>query len=111
MILLFSLIVISSFLSFGVFIATQEDMIAERLGVWAEKQGNWTKPIFTCIWCMPSVYSVIAICVARWIGVVHEFDWILMGYYPIVVGGASILNGLLWSLIEFLVSNTKNDTT
>lgn len=102
MILLFSLIIITSILTLGFTIISQEGMALYKIREWAKKKndkGNkWVEPLFLCIWCMPSIWSSFGFFFAYQIGVLKCDTWNILWYYPLCVGGSSILGGLIWTV-------------
>ena len=100
MMLLFELIIITSILVLGYTIATQEDMVFHNVRVWAEikkEQGNkLIEPLFLCHWCQPSSWALIAFAFAFGMGIIEKFEWNLIFYYVLTVGGSSLVNGLVW---------------
>ena len=102
MILLFSLIIITSILTLGFTIVSQEGMALYKLREWAEnkndKGSKWVEPLFLCIWCMPSIWSSFGFFFAYQIGILKCDSWNILWYYPLCVGGSSILGGLIWTV-------------
>lgn len=102
MILLFSLIIITSILTLGFTIISQEGMALYKIREWAKKkndEGNkWVEPLFLCIWCMPSIWSSFGFFFAYQIAVLKCDTWNILWYYPLCVGGSSILGGLIWTV-------------
>lgn len=100
MLLLFQLIAICSIWTLGIKIATAKGMVLEKLGEWGEKKVEEGykiyEALFVCHWCMPSIHSLVAIEFAFGIGIIEHFTWNLLAYYPLVVMGTSMLNGLIW---------------
>lgn len=111
MILLFELIFITSILVLGYTIITQEGMALYSLRLWAEKKKDegkkWIEPILLCHWCQPSIWSAFAFAFAFGIGLIEKFNWHLLFYYPLVVAGSSLLNGLIWGY--HLKSNAQKE--
>ena len=104
MILLLSLIIITSILTLGFNIVTQEGMALYKLREWAkekqDKGSKWVEPLFLCIWCMPSIWSSFGFFFAYQIGVLKCDSWNILWYYPLCVGGSSILGGLTWTIYQ-----------
>lgn len=103
MILLLELILITSIWTLALTAASQPSMVLYRARVWAEQQGNWTDPIIKCYWCMPSLHSLISYGFAIGMELINGFSWSLIVIYPLVVCGASVLNGIVWSTITLLL--------
>lgn len=101
MILLLKLIGITSLLVLGYTIITQEGMGLYRIRQWAtrkkENGSKWPEPILLCHWCQPSTWAILGFAFAYGIGVIDAFTWRMIFYYPLVVGGSSLINGLVWS--------------
>lgn len=109
--LLLELIAITSILVLAYTIATQEGMVFYNIREWAEKkkeQGHkWAEPIFICHWCQPSSWALIAFAFAFGMGIIEKFEWDLLFYYVLTVGGSSLVNGLVWGY--HLKSNAEHD--
>ena len=103
--LLFSLIAITSIWCLGIKIVTSEGMLGEKVGQWAQKKydegSKLIEPVIYCHWCMPSTHSLIGFLFGWGIGL-FEWHWGVIWYYPLVVAGASILNGILWKVIQII---------
>ena len=100
MIFLLKLIILTSICVLGFKIVTAEDMALEKLGEWAEKKVNDGHKIFeliVCPWCMPTLFSWIGFSFACGIGVVENLSWNLLWYYPLCIGGSSLVCGLIWT--------------
>ena len=85
-------------------IVTQDGMIGESLGNYAEdklKEGNriW-EPLMLCQWCMPSIYSSLGFCF--FIFFHGSINYRLFFLYPVVVGFSSLVCGATWSIIELV---------
>lgn len=103
MILLFKLIAITVIWVLGFKLATSEGMIFNFITRYAEeKEGRVWEPIVLCIWCMPSIHSLIAYMLACGIGVINAFSWHLVFMYPLVVMGSSFCCGVLWKVSELV---------
>ena len=113
--LLLNLILITSTWTLGLTIASQgggeENMILYPLRQWADKkykQGHkWVEPLIRCFWCMPSFHSLIAYAFAVGIGLITKFSLNLIAMWPLVVCGASILNGIVWLLITLIMRSIE----
>lgn len=109
MTLLFSLIAITSIWCLGIKILCHEGMVFEKLGKWGEKKIEekvlYVEPLFMCQWCMPSIHSSISFLFALVVGIIPEWNWTLLFYYPFVAMGSSLMNGLIWQYFE----NKKDD--
>ena len=103
MILLGQLILLTSIWVLGLTIATQEKMILEKVAIWAEAQNKAIlKAVILCAWCMPSIHSVVGYGFAMALGVISEWSWTLLVLYPLVVMGASITSGLIWTICKLI---------
>lgn len=106
MAILFDLILITTILCLSIKISTSEGMWLERLGVYGERKidegANWVKPLFACEWCMPSLWTLVGFAFAFGIGILSVFSWQLAFFYPLVVGGSSIVTGIIWNIITYL---------
>lgn len=100
------LIFITVGLCLGVRVSVQEGMLLDKLGKWGNKQGVWVYPLFACEWCMPSVYTVVAMALAWGLGIIH-LGWWLVYAYPIVALSSTFLSGTLWGLMELILSSKK----
>lgn len=100
MILLAKLISITSILVLGYTIVTQEGMALYSIREWAmrkkEEGKKWAEPLFICHWCQPSSWSLISFGFSFGLGIINRFEWNLVFYYILTVGGSSLLNGLVW---------------
>lgn len=108
MLQLLYLIVLTSIWILGLTLASQEEMIFNRWRLWAEERKSkiW-KAVILCVWCMPSIHSLVGYAFAVGIGIISEFSWRLIVFYPLVVMGSSILSGLTWTLY-LLIDNLVN---
>lgn len=114
MITLFSIIAITSILVLGFHIVTNEGMALFSIRIWAMKKEDegklWAEPLCLCIWCMPSIWSLAGFVFAFGIGVLDNFTWNLLFYYPLCVAGSSLICGLIWTMYEAFVSvKDKNE--
>ena len=104
MILILKLILVTTFIIWGIKIATEEGMIGEKLGEWARKQVDkgrkYWEAILVCPFCMSSVHSLTAIGFGYLFGWVDS--WTIFYYYPVIVGGASLVSGLTWTVYQLL---------
>lgn len=111
MTLVFSLIVITTILVLGVKILTAEGMILEQLGKWGEEKMDegvqWISPLFGCAWCMPSLYTFLGVGIAFGMGLIPEFSFRLIFYYPVVAFGSSLTSGLIWQY--YLTKNAQKE--
>lgn len=105
MMTLLTLIIITSIWCLGIKIVTSNGMVLGKVGKWAEeKSGDYIilEPLINCIWCLPSIHSVIGYLFAFGIGAVSGFDYTFIIMYPIVVMGASAVGGITWAFYEAL---------
>ncbi len=102
MIILIKLVIVTSLLILGYTIASQEEMVLHSVRVWAEKKYDegwrWLKPVFLCIWCMASVWSLFGFVFAYQLGFIKCDSWNILWYYPLCVCGSSLLSGLTWTI-------------
>ncbi|MBP6478172.1 MAG: hypothetical protein KA290_10675 [Chitinophagaceae bacterium] len=109
MIELLQIILLTSIWCLGVTIVTQPDMALGRLREWAEgKESMWFQPLLICPWCLPSIHSIFGYLFSLLIGV--EITWKIIAIYPLVVAGASVVTGLIWSLCTLIFIKTKHFT-
>lgn len=110
MILLFELVILTFILVIGFKISTQPGMIFEKIGNWANAKIDKGYKVFNllvCPWCMNSLFSLPAMVFAYGIGVIYCFTWNLLWYYPLVVGLASFISGMTWTI--YLTMNSKKE--
>jgi hypothetical protein len=87
----------------GVKISTTEGMIFEEIGNYARRKVDeghkiW-EALIVCEWCLPSVYSIFGHVFAIGLGILpFEWSWQLLIRWPLVVMGASISSGLIWTI-------------
>lgn len=104
---LFYLIVLTSIWNIGIEIVLSDGMALERVRKWAEnKTGKWIEPLITCLWCRPSVHSLIGYSVAICLGLIDKFEWQLVVMYPLVVCGTSSVSGIIWSIYKLIEIKT-----
>lgn len=111
MIQIFFLIIVTSLLVLGLTIATQKGMILFFIRKWASSKVDEEneKPsiyhaIILCPWCMPSIYSAVGYVFLIAAGVISATDLHLWVLYPVVVSGASIISGMVWTIHETISS-------
>lgn len=108
MILLLKLIIITVIWCLGFKVVTSDGMWLEKIGQYAEhKNALIWKPLVKCIWCMPSIHSLVGYGLAVGIGVITGFSWHLVFMYPLVVMGSSFICGVLWSISECIETLTS----
>lgn len=110
MILLFQLVILTFILVMGFKIATQNDMVLEKVGVWANAkvdEGHKIFELLVCPWCMNTLFSLPAAIFAYGIGIINSFTWNLLWYYPLVVCFASLISGLTWT--TYTMINAKKE--
>jgi hypothetical protein len=113
--LLFKLIIITVIWVLGVKIVTSDGMLFGAIGRYADsKESLIWKPLLNCIWCMPSIHSLIGYGLAIGIGIITVFSWHLIFMYPLVAMGSSFICGVLWNVSEcidtfILFLNNKNN--
>lgn len=101
MILLLKLIIITVIWVLGFKIVTSEGMLLEAIGKYADSKKSliW-QPLVNCIWCMPSIHSLVGYVLAAGIGIITNFSWHLVFMYPLVVMGSSFMAGFLFNVNE-----------
>lgn len=91
---------------FGVKISTQEDMLLEKLGNWANKKAeNGNKIIegfLVCEWCMPSFHSVLFVIPLCMILGVIEISIKVVFMLPFIIAFGSLLSGLFFNFVMLL---------
>ena len=101
--MIFYITLITTVLILGATVVTQEGMLFYFLRVSADKK---KKKIFDalilCVWCMPSVWSLIGIAISFGVGVLDSFSYRVFFVYPIVVCASSVLSGIVWSLYSYI---------
>jgi hypothetical protein len=103
MILLIKLILLTTIWNLGVEIIFSDGMGLENVRKWAEeKKSKWYEVIFWCVWCRPSIHSLIVYAAAIGIGLIKVFSWKLVVIYPFVVAGSSLLSGVIWSIYKLI---------
>ena len=110
MILIIKIVMVSVAICLGLKVAMQQDMILEGFDRWltdkVEKGSKICKPLGYCIWCMPSIYCMVAIFFCLVAGLV-ELKWNLIILYPIFVMATSFIAGVLWHLWIYLTMVIK----
>ncbi len=95
---------VTSFLVWGVKISTEENMVFQKVGDFARKQVDkgrkYWEAIILCPFCAPSVWSIVAIGFGYLFGWVDS--WTIFYYYPVIVGGSSLVSGLTWTVYQLL---------
>lgn len=77
-------------------------------GLFVRLNGSkWAKPLLTCEWCMPSVYSLFGY--AGYFAYLDRIETRLLLLYPFVVCLSSILSGVLWQSIILLFKMTSDN--
>ena len=86
----------------GIEIVLSEDMALHKLRLWAEsKSSKIFEPLIICIWCRPSIHSLVGFIAAFGLGWI-ELSWRLLIFYPFVVAGSSFLSGTAWSIYKLI---------
>lgn len=102
-ILILKLVFICVSLVMGATVITQEEMLLHSIRRWAEtKNAVILEPLILCVWCMPSVYSIISILVAFGLGIIKVFSLKLIFVYILTVGCSSFCCGMLWLIYTLL---------
>src|SRR5438105_1881468 len=99
------IIFITTCLVWAVKIALEPGMVLERFGDWVHDKidGGWKilEPLFSCPFCMPSIYTGISYLLAYKLGIIS--GWKILWAYPIAVGGASLSCGFVWLIYLTIV--------
>lgn len=102
MILLLKLILITFILVMALKIVTSEGMLLEKVGKYLKRQiekGNKLADLGYCEWCTSTPMSIVAHFFAFGLGVLpFQWNWQLLIRWPLVVGGASFLSGMAWTI-------------
>lgn len=107
MILLVELIVLCSIWNIGIEIIFSDGMALQSVREWAEsKDSKWYEVLFYCIWCRPSIHSLVGYMAAIGIGLIDKFEWKLIYMYPLVVCGTSAISGIVWSVYKLIEIKT-----
>ena len=86
----------------GIEIVLSEDMALHKLRLWAEsKSSKIFEPLFICIWCRPSIHSLVGFIAAFGLGWI-ELSWRVLILYPFVVASASFISGTAWSIYKLI---------
>lgn len=113
-ILLIKLIIITSILVLGWTAASQEGMVFYPIRQWAEKKNEEglkiMQPLFLCVWCQSSIWSLMGYAFAYGLGIIEHFKWEWILLYLLTVAGSSLLNGIVWGVHRLIEATTaKND--
>lgn len=107
MIVLFELIAIGTLWNIGIEIIFSDGMRLENIRKWAEsKKSKWYEVIFYCVWCRPSVHSIVAFLTAWGLGIIKWDSWNNVILYPFVVAGTSAVSGIIWSIYKLIEIKT-----
>lgn len=106
------LISVTSIWVLGITIVTSEGMVLYPLRRnLTDQNGDALRkiyePLLVCVWCMPSIHSIIGVGFSVALGWVKK-DWTLMLIYPLVIMGSSIVSGMIWTTYQYLVSMTSH---
>lgn len=108
MIELIDLIIITSIWNLGIEIVLSEGMLLHNLKLWAQsKKSKWYEVGIWCLWCRPSLHSLIGIAFGLLIGIAKFDSWNILFMYPLVVAGSSLVSGVVWSLYKLIEIKTK----
>lgn len=96
------LTVITTIWNLGIEIVFSDGMALDKVRKWAEnKTSKWYEVVFYCVWCRPSIHSLIGYAAAIGFGVINSFSWKLVIAYPFVVAATSLISGLIWSAYKY----------
>lgn len=108
-----TLVLITVSFVFAVRISTSEGMVFEKIGKWATDRLDEGKriyePLLLCEWCMPSVYSLVAIVfyiLANYL-FTGVFYYKVIILYPAIIGISSMITGLTFMLKDLIGSKTS----
>lgn len=95
-------------------LASQDSMVFYPIRQWSEKKNEQglkiMQPLFLCIYCQSSIWSLFGFVIAFGLGILKYLEWKLLLLYLLTVCGSSILNGLIWGLHRLIESTTaKNE--
>lgn len=108
MIELIELIFITSIWNLGIEIVLSEGMALHNLKLWAQsKKSKWYEVGIWCVWCRPSLHSIIGVTIGLLIDYVKWDSWNIMFMYPLIVAGSSLVSGVIWSLYKLIEIKTK----
>lgn len=108
MIELTELIIITSIWNLGIEIVFSEGMLLHNLKLWAQsKKSKWYEAGIWCLWCRPSLHSIIGITFGLLIDCAKWDSWNIVFMYPLVVVGSSLVSGVIWSAYKLIEIKTK----
>jgi len=108
MIDLFVLIVLGSIWNLGCEIILSDGMALEKVRKWAEeKESKIFEPLIWCLWCRPSIHSIIPFIAASGVGWIELLQWNNLILYPFVVCGTSAVSGIVWSAYKYIEVKSK----
>lgn len=98
-------ILFTSILVLGAKIVTHEEMALNSLLVLAtNKKSKWFEALLICAWCMPSIWSIFGYAFANlYLGFTWNIAKCNLVFYPIIVGAASVISGITWTLILYFI--------
>lgn len=107
-IVLIELVAICSIWNLGIEIVLSDGMALNKLRLWAEsKNSKWLEPLIICIWCRPSIHSLVGFVAAHGLGVISFLAWSNFILYPFVVAGTSLVSGVIWSCYKHIEIKSK----
>jgi hypothetical protein len=102
--ILLKLISITSLLVLGWTIVTQPKMGLHFVRTWADKKKEngfiLADSLFLCVWCQPSIWSLLGFGFAFGLGILNHLEWNLLLLYVLTVCGSSLLAGITWTIYE-----------
>lgn len=103
MITILKLIVLTSIWILGLRIVTNDGMVLHSIRRYAEtkikKEGKIIyEPLIYCVWCMPSIHTMVGFAIAFSLGILHDLSWNLLIMYSVVAMASSLICGLIWQL-------------
>ena len=97
----------------GLKISTSEGMIFEKIGNYARRkvdEGYKIWDLIACEWCAGTWLSIVAHFFAFGLGILtFEWNWQLLMRWPLVVIGASITSGIVWTIYLTLNEIKENN--
>lgn len=94
-------------------IATEDDMVLEKVGNWGSRMVEKGYKIFdglvTCPWCLPNLHGILVVWPLAFLLEIVPFEWNYkyLIIHVFVVGGASMFCGMSWLLYNYLSAKTK----
>ena len=109
--ILFQAIALTTLFSVGVRLLVQPErgLLLAPLGRWLDKLKGWKKqvfkPVFTCIYCMSSFWSLVTLVLFGSYGWIDWYDALILWPFAAVASVAS--NGIVYSQLSALDASEK----